>query len=461
MVLKNEEKSEKPVENRQMKDKITYGIRSENEKTERRLLKMKTTKRISVIVVILLLAVTVSVTSFAVSISSDGITSAGGNELKFTKSILMKNGNSSKVREPNITYTYTITEIETLSTNETVTDAIGNVGTVYKLSTEGGTFSQVLPTNTATAVFSDVNVADTSTNGVERSIDLTFTFDASKFPHAGIYRFKVAETSDVTKASVGIAENNNYASTMYLDVYVQGQGNDTSIYAYVLFENNDAAITNATKAARQKSSGWSGGDTGTVNQDIYQTYDLEVKKEISGDATSQNHRFPFAVTLTNGALSTKVDLAISANNAEYGATPSSDAVGNYIALSSTGAVVNAKLANNGTVTITGIPASTKATVQETNDTYDFYSLSATVDGSTTTDISAAAGSVAPNGGVSTITPAINIDGATTTRVLFGNNLTTISPTGYVSRYAPYGLILIAGVVLLVIARKHKKHTDED
>ena len=45
-------------------------------------------------------------------------------------------------------------------------------------------------------------------------------------------------------------------------------------------------------------------------------------------------------------------------------------------------------------------------------------------------------------------------------IQFTNTLELISPTGYVSRFAPYALILIGGVALLIIAKK-RKNTEED
>ena len=46
-------------------------------------------------------------------------------------------------------------------------------------------------------------------------------------------------------------------------------------------------------------------------------------------------------------------------------------------------------------------------------------------------------------------------------VTFTNTLLQISPTGLVLRFAPYALMLIGGVVLLVIAMKHRKNREEE
>ena len=50
---------------------------------------------------------------------------------------------------------------------------------------------------------------------------------------------------------------------------------------------------------------------------------------------------------------------------------------------------------------------------------------------------------------------------TNVAIQYTNTLAMISPTGYVARYAPYGLMLIGGIVLLVVAMKRKKHSDEE
>ena len=57
--------------------------------------------------------------------------------------------------------------------------------------------------------------------------------------------------------------------------------------------------------------------------------------------------------------------------------------------------------------------------------------------------------------------AITLDRTVTAdTIIFTNRLTEISPTGYVTRYAPYALILIAGIVLLIVAKKKKPVEEE-
>ena len=79
----------------------------------------------------------------------------------------------------------------------------------------------------------------------------------------------------------------------------------------------------------------------------------------------------------------------------------------------------------------------------------------------TLDNNSTAKVLAPNE-IATIKEAFDVENTSAKDVItVTNNLESISPTGIVTRYAPYGLILVAGVVLLVISKKRKKNTDEE
>ena len=125
-----------------------------------------------------------------------------------------------------------------------------------------------------------------------------------------------------------------------------------------------------------------------------------------------------------------------------------------------------KLDDDDFVTFYGLPAGVTATVQEMNDTYDIYRVSATADSTNNGSFTYTAANVASQGNA-TATSAISNNATTTTaatadsEVTVTNTIEVISPTGYVSRFAPYALILVAGIVLLIVAKKRKPAKDDE
>ena len=417
-------------------------------------------KKIGALVLAVVMVMAMGTTAFA-AIGDGGTDTTGGNDLTFTKSILMKNKNASSVREPNIQYTYTITDAG-ISTDTsdgdpayTVTDSSGNTAYVYSVVSEGVALTTVLPTSAVTVTFADTNSVSTSEAGVETSKNVTFTFAGSAFPHPGIYRFLVTETTNVTKESVGIIENTGYSNTMYLDVYVKGADGGNAIYGYVLFETNqNTNITSANALSEHnKSNGWCNGDAAGANyqnQDIYETYDVEVTKTVNSDTTGKNNQFPFVVTLGTN-VANKIDVAVTNGSLTTAATPT---------LSTTDStVINATMKDGGSLTITGIPAYAATTVDavETNNTYDVYTATPTVNGTAET------ATVLQRNDTKAISQlsvaAKNLEKQT---VAYANVMTQISPTGVVLRIAPYAIMLGAGVALFIVlvAKRRKQNDDE-
>ena len=391
-----------------------------------------------------------------------GIDSAD-NRISIAKQIVFVNAEDTTVREPNITYTYTISSVD--PSGAKITDKDNMPGTV-----KAGVMTAVA--GAATATTSTVTFADTATSAASAngtsivSKYATFTFTPSEFKVSntltpGIYRYKVSETTNVTKASVGITEAPTYAADRFLDVYVKWT-DDThtalSIYGYVLFEGNASQSITSGQInggnVSMKSTGYVNTATETGKQadvDVYTTQNLYINKTTTGALADKNHDFPIHVTITapSGVSNTKLDVTTQNNGA---LTTASDTVGAHIAAWGT---VNGTVRDTSMIAIKGVPADAKVSIVEDNDTADSYKVKAGTQAGTAdllTEAIVLAGTSAAATTDVTLSAKSEID--------FTNTLTEISPTGVVMRFAPYALMLAAGL-LIVILGKRRKNKDED
>ncbi len=364
------------------------------------------------------------------------------NTIRIAKEIVFINAEDTEVREPNITYTYTISSV-TPDTAD-ITDKNGNMGRV-----KAGPMGAVSSDEGVTAAFADtsaVSVAGGKTSAVKYA---EFSFLPSGFTEGpGIYRYQIAETCSPAKAAVGIAEAAGYQANRYLDVYLKWNDARTAleIYGYVLFEGTKDTDIASTDVA-MKSMGYvnTGTEGNLKDVDRYETQNLYIHKTTTGSMADTGHGFPVKIRLTAPTGLTqdvKMDAAAANGTIATGTA----------AWGETGGTVR-----NGTeISIKGIPAGASVQVTETNDTVDFYKIKA---GTTAGGTDLAAEAIVQPGQSAAGTTVLTLDAKKD--IYFTNTLDTISPTGYVMRFIPYALMLIGGIVLLVIARKHRKHTDED
>lgn len=411
---------------------------------------------------------------------------AGSTAIPLNKTIVIFNtDDGTEVREPDITFSYTVAKVDSAAEatrlTGTVTDDQNVTVTVYNGVVSGGAI-----TAPAAIEFDPAHdKVEATTKGVEVEKSTSIGVDPTKFPHAGIYRYVITETSDVTPASVGMEVHTaNYINTRYLDVYIYNPDYDettnpnghTTLWmaGAVIFkasstDDSDPANTasNAITATTDKTTGFepgsnaaSGGDandyTNDDTVDRYFTYNLDVTKAITGTLADKGHDFPFQIAIT-GALAHEVTVDINNNG-----TASTGSVSTTV-LNQTAA-----LSDGETYSVTGLPKGTTVTVTEYNDTADTYKLTTSFAGtsSTATQSNAAEGTtLATATGETDVLinsgNAENVKADTKTVLTFTNDLASISPTGYVSRFAPYALILVGGIALLLVAKKHKKHEEEE
>ncbi len=406
---------------------------------------------------------------------------AGDTSIPLTKSIVFFNENSSSVYEPNITFNYTVapdTAVAANGTTATVTDNSSPAVTrnVYPGPTDG-------VTGTSIAFTTANGTKTTAANGAEVEESGNLTFDASKFDRPGIYRYVITESvagsgTDVENlAAAGLtARDDDYTTTRYLDVYVRNAASGFEMYGAVIFVSTESTPgTDSINTDTEKTTGFQPGVGGQTtyapdpNVDKYTTYDFTVKKTVSGSMADKDHDFPFYVTVSN-----------TINGAKYTYTNDADTEavetisGTSITKGSGSKSSDLKLKHNEQIKFVGVPSSQAddlaIVIKEFNDTYDQYTASTSAKNGTLSIANTNDADPAVTGGVMTasngsmITASFDIvsndDDAQVLTI--DNNLTEISPTGYVSRFAPYALMLIAGIALIVIlVAKRNKHSEED
>lgn len=409
------------------------------------------------------------------------------NSLIIYQEITAYNKDGKTVNAPTVTYTYTITG---LNGGKTVKDAGGTSlhgseqpAVVITKDARSATIGDATITGTGTGVYAltPTTQLKASDNGTANRFPLTIDFSGCTWNGAGVYRFQIDETTAAEdKTAAGIKEGTT-TNTRYIDVYVKDKtSGGYEIYGYTcLSADVDIDGTDPTSVtAAGKTEGFVGsqpnaGAYSSENDSVadrYYTFNLTVGKTLVGDSYSNEHDFPFTVKFANASVT--ADIIIKLELSENGATATTDALSSgKLSTASTGITdSNRGIDHQSTVMYVGIPvgisAATSAEVYEVNNvtgtTYlSQYSLQGDDNtGNKKIDWTTGTTSTSNIATVSTITA--NADDNVSHTIQFTNTLELISPTGIVLRVAPYLLMLMAGIALVVILMaKRRKHTDED
>ena len=371
---------------------------------------------------------TVNTESAANTAVTETIEVGSDNTATLTKAMQIAN-HDGYVYEPTITYTYTLANGTAAGTVTDSTDLTVN----YK----AGDISYLADPAAITqdAVFSQENEV-TAEDGIS-SKELSWTFDPAAFPSAGVYRYTVTEQASVDPASIGIVRNDAYDTEKFLDVYVQNEGAGQIIAGMVLVDDEANAVT----AASAKSSGWNTAE----DLESYTTYNMTVTKQITGAGADMTAKFPFTVTLTG-----EMGHANIVTEGSEGTNYTQFALGENTAE----AVVNSTLGHNETLTIKGLPTTVNFVINEENQTADTYKATAAAEGITLT-ANANDSDLNGNGNLDVASGAM-AQAEAFVAINVTNNLDAISPTGVILRYAPYVLILAAGIVIFALSRRREK-----
>ena len=452
---------------------------------------MKNLKKLSALALALVMALALMSTAWATALEggiegdTDDTASVQDNTITIMKELKVYNTAGGNIYLPTVGYTYTIIG-ETVANGTTVTDNGEHVGYVYtgKPAALSGTYAVNFSPATTSGYGNDGTVAAVTitqptaaaASGTSYYGGFQITVDPDALGHAGIFRYKITESENATNtlAKAGVVhQSGDYESVRYLDIYVRravtadNVNTDYVVYGYVLWcpeEESSAQQTQDTSITKTPNVAKTNGFVDDTGGDEYNTYNLTVTKAITGSLAEKNHQFPFRVVFTS-PNATPATIHYAATNGipstATTATLSSAAATTIGTLTSASAL---KLTNGGSVTFYGIPAGVTATVQENNDTYDVYTATATVTAKTaqtyTENQVQAGGSATIITGLDNATTTEAVGSADTT-VAWTNEISVVSPTGYVVRFAPYAMIMIAGVILFVIAKKHRKNTEKE
>jgi len=386
------------------------------------------------------------------------------------KEIIAFNPNGTTVNAPVVTYTYTVTPATV--TGLTVTDETGDhtSNTAVTAPVKAGITTGVVVTGTAagtagnatsaigTLVFNNSSTWQTAAAGKVNEYDINLDFDNVAFTQPGVYRYQIVETIDAASYDK-VAMEDGAGNTLYLDVYVDG---NLDIYGYVCM-NANASVTPATTT---KINGFVDG-TAADNSDKYYTYDLTLSKDVVNDTYGEsNIAYPFTVIFNNTESYTSTfTITETAATGSTGISPTAASAPTWSGV--------ATVKDGCNITYTGIPAGVDVDVYETNiATGVTYTVDTSINGtSVQTDNNVIAGS-APATAVAQTTKAdyestkttvdTDITTATDAQTLkITNTLLLISPTGFVVRFAPYALVLMGGIFLIVLGVVLYKRTNKE
>lgn len=271
----------------------------------------------------------------------------------------------------------------------------------------------------------------------------TLDFSACKFTEPGVYRYIVTESGK----NQGVTNDEDL--TRVVDVYVNDASTDKdgkalSIVGYVLHSNAD----DAPDVAMGDNAGSSGSYTATKSQgftNLYDTSDLTIRKEVSGNQASHDKYFEFTVAIKNAVPGTVYDVDITNADSTSGSNAATIAENtgktNPISLTvGTDGTVTQKfyLQHGQEVKIQGIAKDSTYDVKENKE--DYKSTAAGVKGYAD--------------------PVNGTIVSTDLKTSYLNTRNGVVPTGVVMAVAPFAVVTLLGGAGLVTMSMKKRRKEE-
>ncbi len=262
-------------------------------------------------------------------------------------------------------------------------------------------------------------VAGLSANQKFAKNTATVDFSNVTFTEPGIYRYVITEKA--ITGEQGITKDDN---SLYLDAYVTSDDDGSlTVSRYILHKSDSILDKNQQEYSVDEKT------TGFVNH--YDTKDLSLEKQVTGNQGDRSKKFSFTVEISDADPQTKYTVAASMSEA----LPVADRI---LTTDDNGAVSKTfELRDDESVIIYGLTAETKYSITET----DYSAL----------------GYETTNNKGDGLTTGEQTMGTENNSVVFTNNKDVTTPTGIIMSFAPYILVLaLSGVFAVMFLRKKRE-----
>lgn len=246
-------------------------------------------------------------------------TAVQGGKTTFDKYLVMK----KNANVPNATFSYTVsipTDAEMTSlpnpedtneTNLTIRKGIGNPtvsDTTFAAGDQTYDSVQSVRTNKSSTAYDaktedQVDGLDGSHKYAKRTSEVDFS--SVTYSEPGVYRYKITE-NDITGEKAGFTKD---STPRYLDVYVESDNSGKlSITGYVFHTANSQQAKGSTTGSNNPD----GKNKGFTNK--YETHDLTLTKNVTGNQGFRDQYFKFHVNITNLDAGARLFLTDSAGS---------------------------------------------------------------------------------------------------------------------------------------------------
>lgn len=413
-------------------------------------MKKKNMTKKSIGAVVLASALTMSMGMPALAAGNYDATISGTKTTTFDKYLVM----DAQAEVPNASFTYAVTA----GTAKAYDVAGKKFEILAGVDADQVTMAGVGSTAANTITYSQGDATLQDENALVKDYDkatekyakktATLDFSACKFTEPGIYRYIVTESG----TNQGVT--NDADATRVVDVYVNDVSGSTgyklTIAGYVLHSNAD----DAPDVSLGENNGSAGAYVGTKSQGFtnsYDTSDLSIKKEVSGNQASRDKYFEFTVNITDAVPGTVYDVDLTkadATTQSNAATITANENKTNPATLTVGedGTVTQKfyLAHGQEIKIQGIAKDSKYEVTENAEDYKSTPADAISDEANKGD--------APSGTVA----------SEDIHTGYLNTRNGVIPTGVVMAVAPFAAVtLLGGAGVVTMVMKKKKSSEEE